>query len=82
MWARITCFAERDVFHDSSFGLLVFYRLLQGTDVKNTHAVYGRDVELMASKGSGINQPGTTGSSKVRTCSNIIPSVSPCSAGL
>ena len=59
-------------FYNSIFGVYVIYRLLQGSDVKNTHAVNGRDVELIASRGSGINHPGTTGSSKVRTCATDI----------
>jgi len=39
-------------------------RLLQGSDSKNSHVVYGQDVEIFASRASCISQP-TTGSSKV-----------------
>ena len=39
-------------------------RLLQGSDTKNSHVVYGQDVEIFASRASCTSQP-TTGSSKV-----------------
>ena len=46
--------------------IIVFvYSLLQGSDTKNSHVVYGQDVEIFASRASCVSQP-TTGSSKVR----------------
>jgi len=45
-------------------------RLLQGSDSKNSHVVYGQDVEIFASRASCLSQP-TTGSSKVGEASFV-----------
>jgi len=49
----------------------IAYRLLQGSDTKNSHVVYGQDVEIFASRASCISQP-TTGSSKVGLTGSVL----------